>query len=184
MHIDFNGNLKWKSDWRWYGSNDQYSVFTRASIGHFFSGIMITSLIYILIQYNRKLSRKYVSFSTLVISNIIHITEDFLENIKINGTTYSLEGLISKIAQCQNSKYMDLADHDCLQNYIGDVLSYGVGSIIAIFTISILLRRISHTRLLVTLCLVIIVYYALHGVVCRMAREVPTRGSDPARRVA
>ena len=134
MGIDFNGNLKWVN-------NGGFGFFTWASVSHCLTGIILTALvmngyyyfnIYKFFTPKCELEIKGIIL-ILVISNLIHAIEDMLENSTINGTSYSLEGLISKAYKCRDVAYLDTQDHDSLNNFLGDLLSFGVGSILIIF---------------------------------------------------
>ena len=120
MKIDFNENLKWaKSTKLWETTPTHQSYFDMASLDHMSAGFIF----YILVNtYVKK------PIKTFIIIVIIHAIEDILENSTIDGRNYSLEGLVSTTFQCNNPAFLDTQDHDSLQNYLGDNISFIVGA--------------------------------------------------------
>lgn len=116
MKISLNGNLKWeKNDW-----------FDKSSLNHALSGLLFTLLFQAIFKNNKPIL-------IIIVSNLLHAFEDLLENTTINGHTFGVEMILSNVTNCQNIKYLDTRDHDTLQNYLGDIISYCIGSIIAYF---------------------------------------------------
>tara|TARA_B100000073_G_C23468673_1_gene466500 strand:- start:131 stop:625 length:495 start_codon:yes stop_codon:yes gene_type:complete len=115
--------LKWEKNVKFYvhTSDEIESWFTIASFVHLITGIIF----YLLIQ---RIFPKLSNTNVLIVVNVLHIIEDYLEN----KSSYSLEGLFSKIAMCKNKALIDINDHDTLQNFIGDNISFFIGSLIGL----------------------------------------------------
>ena len=115
--------LKWEKNVKFYvgQSNEIDSWFTIASFVHLLTGIIF----YLLIQ---RIFPTLSNINVLIVVNLLHIIEDYLEN----KSSYSLEGLFSKISMCKNDALLHINDHDSLQNFIGDNISFFIGSLIAL----------------------------------------------------
>nr|QBK87016.1 MAG: hypothetical protein LCMAC103_03600 [Marseillevirus LCMAC103] len=99
-------------------AKDNNAWFTPASIAHFFSGFVAQALL-------QKLPVD--PLLVLVAANVIHAMEDVMENTN----TFSLEHLFAKLAGCMHPAFLGSTDHDSLQNHLGDVFSFFVGSVLA-----------------------------------------------------
>ena len=101
----------------------------------------------------------------MIISNILHIIEDYLEN----KSTISLEGFISKIANCKNDLYFGPVDHDSLQNFLGDNISNFLGSIVGmlLYNTDIVKNNINGKILIIFLIIWILGYILL----CRYIKQ-------------
>tara|TARA_Y100001970_G_scaffold266641_1_gene355572 strand:+ start:526 stop:1020 length:495 start_codon:yes stop_codon:yes gene_type:complete len=118
-----NETLKWEKNVKLYVNKggESESWFTIASFVHLFSGI----LFYLLIK---RLFPKLSNTNVLIVVNVLHIIEDYLEN----KTSFSVEGIFSKMTLCKNEAFLDINDHDSLQNFIGDNISFFIGSLIGL----------------------------------------------------
>lgn len=117
--IDFKDNLRWSKFKLW--GND--GLLTLPSVTHMISGI----LMYLIL--NRYIKNAYIS---LILAFILHFIEDLAENSLILGKSLSLEGLCSNIIRCNNRTFLDTTDHDNMWNFIGDNISFLIGSLIGI----------------------------------------------------
>jgi hypothetical protein len=86
------------------------------SISHFLSLFILFILI-------KSLFKSLSSIKILLIINILHIIEDILENT----TSYGIESIIKRID--------GPSDNDSLKNFIGDIVSGFLGSLLASFLI-------------------------------------------------
>ena len=149
--------LKWNPNAKLYSSESDQDWFSNASFSHFLNGIVL----YIYIKYIFNLN----DTSALIISNILHIIEDYLEN----KSTISLEGFISKIANCKNDLYFGPVDHDSLQNFLGDNISNFLGSIVGmlLYNTDIVKNNINGKILIIFLIIWILGYILL----CRYIKQ-------------
>tara|TARA_Y100000590_G_C15691447_1_gene1003520 strand:- start:1506 stop:2045 length:540 start_codon:yes stop_codon:yes gene_type:complete len=154
MIIHFKGNLQWKKSAKLVELIPSHNAyFDLPSLAHLFSGFIL----YRLFNYYVKHSTK-----TIIVVVIIHMIEDFLENITINNKNYSLEGFLSSIFQCNHPVFFDSQDHDSLQNYIGDNISFLLGTIIGLFTENRI--QISINKLWI----IFISWILLHPLICHL----------------
>jgi hypothetical protein len=128
MRIDYHENLKWEKDATLFGTD--HSWFTNASYSHLFSGICMTTLLYIIMKH-----KSNAMILAIIIANVGRAIEDYLQNISINGKMYGIEGWFSKWATCKRYKQFSEMDYDSLQNYIGDMLCFLVGSLISMYVL-------------------------------------------------
>ena len=111
-----NKILKWNNDncligYKW----SSQCWFDGWSIMHF----IVTAIIYLIIlvvihKFVKKNKLKWALWS-LIILNVLHTIEDILENMRLFSLEYFLLGIY---------------DYDSFQNFIGDILSGVVGSVI------------------------------------------------------
>nr|QBK88536.1 MAG: hypothetical protein LCMiAC01_02130 [Mimivirus LCMiAC01] len=121
-----NKILKWNNDnclieYRWFSKNikvDEWPSqcwFDAWSVIHF----ILTSVIYLVILFFIHLfvKKNKVKWAlvALIILNVLHTIEDILENAEMFSIEYIL---------------WQLFDHDSFQNFVGDILSGLVGSVI------------------------------------------------------
>ena len=111
--------LEWEKDVSLYSTREGKSFLTIASFGHLYFGFILQLLFAQIYPTN--------TFIVLVISNILHIVEDYLENTNV----FSIEHITSKITGCSNKLFLDVQDHDSMQNFMGDIVTYLIGSLIA-----------------------------------------------------
>jgi len=153
MKINLHGNLKWEKSAKFFHTSFHNSWFTIASFDHMLAGFIF----YILMN-------RYIINSTKTISILflIHGIEDFLENSTINNINYSLEGMMSKLSGCNNPVFFDSQDHDSLQNFIGDNISFLIGSLIG--------KYFEKNIKIKTYCiwLIIIIWILLHPIICHL----------------
>lgn len=162
LKISTQGNLKWNKDAKICCSDKDW--FSPASFGHMISCFILQQFItnIYLRSYKKTLDTKGIII-TLFITNFLHAFEDYLENITINDISYSLEGALSRLGKCQNPRFLDHMDHDPLQNFLGDVISGIIGSLIALYVIKQYKFRISNIYILIIVLIIII----LHLIICR-----------------
>ena len=130
VRIDFQNNLKWEKDATFFGNKKSWT--TSATLSHFFSGVCLTILVYIVILKLNIMSNHQM-ITTIIISNVCHAIEDFLQNVSINGMHIGFEGRLSDTVKCGNYRQFSKIDNDSLQNYLGDISSYCVGSILGMY---------------------------------------------------
>ena len=114
-----NNTLLWNSNAKLFGS-DNHDWFNVPSLLHLLFGI----LLYIL---TIRIFPKINKITIITILNVLHIVEDYLENT----TSVSIEGILAEIVNCKNNLFLDYMDHDSLQNFIGDNISFLLGTLIA-----------------------------------------------------
>ena len=115
MNIRFDSTFRWDPDAKW---------FDESSISHFVSGFMIT------LFFQAWFKNMYWS---ILVSNVLHIINDLLENSLIQDKCYGVEPLFVFIARCKKSTYLNSHDKDSIQNFLGDVISYLLGSFCVIY---------------------------------------------------
>ena len=178
LKIDFNGNLKWNSDntlWqsaRRTARSFKDSLRCRAEPGDLEVSLSqsmfdVASFIHLwhgFITY--KLGNHYINnpIKTIMIISVIHCIEDFLENITINGHNYSIEHIFSKILNCNNPAFLDSQDHDSLNNFIGDNISFILGSLIGMYSDKTIRLKISH------IWLILIIGLLVMGGICKFIK--------------
>ena len=116
-HSDF----KWKQNVSIFSLYDGNTMFNVASVTHFTSGITAFFIIKKIFNIS--------DLKSLIIINIIHIIEDYLENTSV----ISLESIVGKIIGCSNHLFISPRDEDTIQNYIGDNISFFLGSLLACY---------------------------------------------------
>lgn len=160
-NITLDGNLQWDDNSKiCCGTKDWFSL---ASISHLVSGYILMNFmvnIYLYIHKKKKLDTNGILIA-LFVTNIIHGVEDLLENSLIDGTSYSAEGGISRLSKCRNSRFLDHRDHDTLQNFMGDLISCFVGSLLASYVIYKLKFRMSVSTLIILVLLMLLGYIIL-----------------------
>lgn len=100
-------DMEWKGSKEWF---DKYSFL------HFSSGFSITQIMIHLIP-SKKLA--------IILSIIGHFLEDYYQNVHGEG----IEGILKRIMDCGD--FLDFRDHDSMQNFLGDNISYIIGAFLA-----------------------------------------------------
>ena len=119
MNLLPHPEFKWKDDVVLYGMFDENAWFTPASISHFMSGFILFYIIKKLFNYK--------NYQTIIIANLLHAIEDYMENT----STISLEAIAGQIVGCKNTLLVETNDKDCIQNFLGDIISFLLGSLLA-----------------------------------------------------
>jgi len=126
MKIDYKGNLEWSNNSKLCCVKNDW--FDKHSKLHFISGYLLTNLVLFINIKNCKISNKRI-FIIFTILSLLHILQDYLENVEINGIVYSIEVILLKIFEDN----IFSKDKDTLQNFLGDNLSFMFGSGLVIY---------------------------------------------------
>lgn len=101
---------------------------TPASLMHFVVGLLTQAI-------GQKLG--FARLPLLLVLNVGHAAEDYLENastlLDFPGIAqiFSVEHIFSQIIGCKSPLFVDVVDHDSLQNFVGDIVMFLLGSLIA-----------------------------------------------------
>tara|TARA_B100000073_G_scaffold170218_1_gene140738 strand:+ start:3684 stop:4142 length:459 start_codon:yes stop_codon:yes gene_type:complete len=113
--------LQWAKNPPFFEGKNNNAWFNNASYFHMLAGV-------ILFLFINRLFPKLTNITNLILINILHVIEDYIENV----STISIEGLTSKLVNCRNDLFLSPTDHDTLQNYLGDNIAFFIGSIIGL----------------------------------------------------
>lgn len=141
-------NLKWDKNAKF--CCDSTDWFNSASVWHMISCFLFQHLVMGI--YPGKLNQTGIIIC-LVITNVLHAFEDFLEN----KTIFSVEGLVSRLFNCRNPDFLDHMDHDTLQNFLGDIMSGFIGTILAVS-----IMKPMKVKTVLLLFMIILIYYYLN----------------------
>lgn len=112
--------LPWAESPRVFGRDNQ-SWFTAASAMHLFMGAILQAL-------GERYCKPFCNH-LFVFLNVGHWLEDLLENTGV----FSLEHIFSEIIECKHKLWLAKTDNDSMQNHIGDILAFFLGSSFAFF---------------------------------------------------
>ena len=125
-----NNHFKWHKESELYGLNKTYydpsypaSWFTIASFFHFVFGIFAFLTIKTLFRIS--------DLNNIIIVNICHIIEDYLENRSL----ISVENIYNNFFKCTNRLFLSTSDKDSIQNFIGDNISCFLGTLLGYYLI-------------------------------------------------
>ena len=152
--------LQWKKNIPLFAyKKNRKSWFNFASFLHLLTGL-------ILYLFTKRLFPTVNNNILIIVLNTIHILEDYLEN----KTSFSIEGIWSKIISCENKLFLENMDNDSLQNFIGDNISFYIGTLIGnyIKNIEYIYRYFSLNKLL----FILITYLVLLSMGCHLSKSM------------
>jgi len=105
--------LTWvKPDTEWKGSREWFDKY---SFLHFSSGLSITQIIIHFIP---------IKTFAVLLSIFLHFGEDYYQNVFGEG----IEGFLKRLFKC--GSFLEFRDHDSMQNFLGDNISYIAGALL------------------------------------------------------
>lgn len=99
----------------------EHAWFTLASLPHAWSGVWSYWAL-------TRLLPTWSSLQRLALGTAAHTVEDYAEN---TGSLLSVEKSVSKLLRCHMKGWLEPSDHDSMQNFIGDNVSFLLGAWIA-----------------------------------------------------
>ena len=134
--------------------NDDSSYFTINSIVHYLAGILGYYIFRVIFKTN--------NINAILLANIIHIIEEYLENTSI----FSIEGILAKICNCRNNLFLDYMDHDSLQNSMGDNICAFLGTLTGSYLYNKKYRISSNS-----IYKIIVITAIIYCILCHMVRN-------------